>query len=124
MGFLLHWLVTAIGLYAAAYLVGGVHVSGTAALAVGALVLGFVNAIVRPVLQILSLPVTILTLGFFYFVVNAAAFGLAALLVPGFRVDGFWSAFLGALVVSLVSWLLGSITRRGTAPVVTTAVRR
>lgn len=112
MSFLLHLVVTAAGLYLAAYLVSGVSVSSPVALAVGALVLGFVNAVVRPVLQVLSLPFTLLTLGLFYFVVNGVAFGLAALLVPGFRVASLWSAILGALIVSLVSWAFGALARR------------
>jgi putative membrane protein len=111
MSFLLHWFVTAAGLYLAAYLLSGITLSSPAALAVGALVLGLVNAVVRPVLQILSLPFTLLTLGLFYFVVNGLAFGLAAALVPGFRVASLWSAILGALIVSLVSWAIGAITR-------------
>ena len=109
--FLIHWLVVAIGLALAAYLVPGVVVRSGTALAAGALVLGFVNAVVRPVLTILTLPLTIVTLGLFYFVVNAAAFALAAALVPGFSVTSFWSALLGALVVSLVSWFMGAFAR-------------
>jgi len=105
--FLVHWLVVAIGLGAAAYLVPGVTVSSGAALAVGALVLGFVNAVIKPVLLLLTLPLTVLTLGLFYFVINAAAFALAAALVPGFSVTSFWAALFGALVVSLVSWFVG-----------------
>ena len=105
--FLVHWLVVALGLAAAAYLVPGVSVSSGPALAFGALVLGFVNAVVRPVLTLLTLPLTVVTLGLFYFVVNAAAFGLAAALVPGFAVTSFWAALFGALVVSLVSWFVG-----------------
>jgi putative membrane protein len=106
--FLVHWLVVALGLAAAAYLVPGVTVASGAALAFGALVLGFVNAVVRPVLTLLTLPLTLLTLGLFYFVVNAAAFALAAALVPGFSVASFWAALFGALVVSLVSWFVGA----------------
>jgi putative membrane protein len=106
--FLIHWLVVTLGLAAAAYLVPGVNVSSGAALAFGALVLGFVNAVVRPVMTLLTLPLTVVTLGLFYLVVNAAAFGLAAALVPGFTVASFWAAVLGALVVSLVSWFVGS----------------
>jgi len=106
--FLMHWLVVAIGLGAAAYLVPGVSVSSPSALAVGALVLGFVNAVIKPILTILTLPLTIVTLGLFYFVVNAAAFGLAAAVVPGFSVSSFWAALFGALVVSLVSWFVGA----------------
>jgi len=105
--FLVHWLVVALGLAAAAYLVPGVSVSSGPALAFGALVLGFVNAVVRPVMTLLTLPLTVVTLGLFYFVVNAAAFGLAAALVPGFTVASFWAALFGALVVSLVSWFVG-----------------
>ncbi|MCC7033201.1 MAG: phage holin family protein [Acidobacteria bacterium] len=105
--FLVHWVVVAIGLAAAAYIVPGVSVTSGAALAVGALVLGFVNAVVKPVLTVLTLPLTVVTLGLFYFVVNAAAFGLAAALVPGFTVASFWAALFGALVVSLVSWFIG-----------------
>ena len=118
-GFLLHWAVVAIGLWVAAYLVPGVAVASWSALAVGALVLGFVNAVVRPVLAILTLPITVLTLGLFYLVVNAAAFGLAAAVVPGFTVSSFGAALLGALVVSLVSWFIGAfltapgVARRG-----------
>ncbi|MCC7031931.1 MAG: phage holin family protein [Acidobacteria bacterium] len=106
--FLSHWAVVALGLAAAAYIVPGVNVSSGAALAVGALVLGFVNAVVKPVLTILTLPLTVVTLGLFYLVVNAAAFGLAAALVPGFTVASFWAALFGAIVVSLVSWFIGA----------------
>jgi putative membrane protein len=107
--FLLHWLVVALGLAAAAYLVPGVTVSSGTALALGALALGFVNAVVRPVMTFLTLPLTIITLGLFYFVVNAAAFALAAALVPGFSVASFWAALVGALVVSVVSWVVGAL---------------
>jgi putative membrane protein len=106
--FLLHWAIVSVGLWTAAYIVPGVTVSSWTALAAGALVLGFVNAVVRPVMTVLTLPITVLTLGLFYLVVNAAAFGLAAAIVPGFSVASFWAALLGALVVSLVSWFIGS----------------
>ncbi|MGH9159548.1 MAG: phage holin family protein [Vicinamibacteraceae bacterium] len=109
MGFLGHWLIVAVALWITARLVPGVTVSSMATLAIGALVLGFVNALVRPVLVILTLPITILTLGLFYLVVNGLAFGLAAALVPGFGVRSFGSAVLGALVVSVVSWLIGAV---------------
>jgi putative membrane protein len=109
MGFLLHWAIVAAALWVAAYLVPGVVVQSVPALLIAALVLGLVNALVRPVLTILTLPITILTLGLFYLVVNAAAFGLAASLVPGFDVAGFGSAVIGALLVSVVSWVLGAV---------------
>jgi len=112
VAFLVHWLVVALGLAVATYIVPGVTVASGSALAVGALVLGFVNAVVRPLLTILTLPLTLLTLGLFYLVVNAAAFGLAAAVVPGFSVASFWAALLGALVVSLVSWLVGAFVTK------------
>lgn len=105
--FILHWLIIAIALAAAAYLVPGVSVSSWPALAIAALVLGFVNAVVRPILVLLTLPITLVTLGLFYLVVNGLAFGLAALVVPGFEVGGCGSSILGALVVSVVSWFIG-----------------
>jgi putative membrane protein len=108
MLFVLHWAVVAIGLAAAAYLVPGVTVASGGALAIGALVLGFVNAVIKPILTLLTLPITLLTLGLFYLVVNAAAFALAAAVVPGFSVTGLGAAVLGALVVSIVSWFVGA----------------
>jgi putative membrane protein len=109
--FLLHWLVTAIALGAAAYLVPGIHITSGPVLLIAALVLGFVNAIVRPVLVLLTLPLTVLTLGIFFFIVNGAAFGLAAALVPGFTVASLGSAILGAVVVALVSWVFTWLIR-------------
>jgi putative membrane protein len=112
LGFLVHWIVLSIALWVTAWLVPGVRFNSWLALGIGALVLGFVNAIVRPLLVILTLPITLLTLGLFYLVVNALAFGLAAALVPGFSVDSAWSAVLGALVASIVSWFLGMFVSR------------
>ena len=109
MRFLVHWLMVAAALWVAAYLVPGVRFSSTGNLLLAALVLGLVNALVRPLLFIITLPITVVTLGLFYLVVNGLAFGLAAALVPGFTVRSFTSAILGALVVSVVSWVLGSI---------------
>ena len=109
--FLIHWLITAIALAVGARIVPGIHVSSLAALVVSGLVLGVVNAFVRPVLVVLTLPITILTLGLFYLIVNGAAFGIAAALVPGFTVASLGSAIGGALVVGLVSWLLGWVLR-------------
>lgn len=105
--FLVHWLVVAIALAATAWLLPGVDISSWAALLIGALVLGFVNAVVRPLLVILTLPVTVLTLGLFYLVVNGVAFALAAYIVPGFQVAGCGWSILGALSVSLFSWFIG-----------------
>ena len=102
--FLVHWLVVGVALWVTTAIVPGVRVADYVTLALAALVLGLVNALVRPVLLIVTLPLTILTLGLFYLVVNGLAFGLAAALVPGFEVASFGAAVLGALVVSIVSW--------------------
>lgn len=116
-GFLAHWFTTAVALGATTWALSGVQVDSLGALGVAALVLGFTNAIVRPVLVLLTLPFTVLTLGLFYFVINGVAFGLAAALVPGFRVSSFGSAMLGAAFVGLVSWFIGGVLGRGRSPV-------
>ena len=106
--FLIHWLIITLALWVTAYILPGVHVGSYQALAVAAIVLGLVNALIRPILTILTLPITILTLGLFYLVVNGCTFLLASKMVSGFQVDGFWWAVLGALVVSIVSSFIGA----------------
>ena len=106
--FLIHWLVIAAALWVTAYIIPGVEVASWTALGIAAVVLGFVNAIVRPIFVILTLPITVLTLGLFYLVVNGFTFLLASKVVPGFNVASFGWAILGALVVSLISWFIGS----------------
>jgi putative membrane protein len=108
--FIIHWATVALSLWVATELVPGIHVRSFTILAVAALVLGLVNACVRPVLVLLTLPITVLTLGLFYLVVNGLSFGLAAWLVPGFSVRGFGVAMAGALVVSVLSWVIGFFT--------------
>ncbi len=95
MGFWARTFITAFALWAATQLVPGIHVSGPFVLLLATLVFGLVNAVVRPAMVLLSLPLTVLTLGLFLLVVNAAMLGLAALLVPGFRIAGFWPALFG-----------------------------
>ena len=114
--FLVHWFIVSIALGVTAWLLPGVQVSSVSALLVAALVLGFLNAVLKPVLVLLTLPLTILTLGVFYFVLNAVVFALGSTLVPGFDVAGFGWAFLGALVMSFVSMLLGAATAGGGRP--------
>jgi putative membrane protein len=104
-GFLLRLLITAAGLWIADQLLTGIWFTGAAALVVSALVLGFVNALVRPIIFILTFPLTILTLGLFILIVNGISLGLVAWLVPGFHVTGLWSATWGAIIVSLTSWV-------------------
>lgn len=106
-----HLLTVAAALGVTAWLLPGVHVASWMALAVAALILGFVNAIVRPLLTILTLPLTILTFGLFLLVVNGIAFALSAMVVPGFSSDGFGWSILGALMVSVVSTLIGWILK-------------
>jgi putative membrane protein len=109
---LLRWLLSALALLAVAYIYPGVRVESFFAAAVAALALGLVNALVRPVLVILTLPVTIVTLGLFLFVINALLFWLVSEMVKGFAVQGFVAALIGSvlysLITTLVSWLVGS----------------
>ena len=106
MGVLLRVVVNAATIYVAAYLVPGIRVSGVGPALGAGLVLGLINAVVRPVLVVLTFPLTLLTIGLFLFVLNAFCLWLTSALVPGFTVDGFAAAFLGALVISVVSWIL------------------
>lgn len=103
-GFIIRALISALGLWLAAEWVDGIHISTPMTLIVAALLLGVVNAVLRPLAIILTLPMTLVTLGLFILVINAAMLGLVALLLPGMQIAGFWAAFLGALIVSLVSW--------------------
>ena len=107
-GFFVRMLITALGLWLASEIVPGFHFAGTGSLLAAALLLGVVNAVVRPVLIVLTLPITIVTLGFFLLVINAAMIGLVAGLLKGFAVGGFWPALLGALIISITSWLASS----------------
>ncbi len=109
MRFLLRLVLNGIAIVIAAWFVPGVHVTGPGPALIAGALLGFVNALVRPLLLILTFPFTLLTLGLFIFVVNAVCFGLTAALVPEFSLDGFLAAFLGALVVTVVSWLLSAL---------------
>lgn len=111
MGFVIRLIVNALALIVVAYLVPGIHVSGFVGALVAALILGIVNAILRPILVILSLPLEILTLGLFTLVINALLFWLVGALHIGLDVAGFWPAFLGAIVMAIVSWLLSLLTR-------------
>jgi putative membrane protein len=104
-GFVVRLLIAAAGLWLAQALVPGVEIHGAGTLLVAALLLGIVNAFVRPLIVLLTFPITIVTLGLFLWVINAAMLGLVARLLDGFTLHGFGSALLGALVVSLTSWI-------------------
>ena len=110
--FLIHTAVLAVAIWLTARVVPGVTIASPAALALAALVLGVVNATIRPILVVLTFPFTVLTLGLFYLVVNGMAFGLAASLVPGFSVGSWTAAILGALLTSVISWALGIFVKR------------
>lgn len=111
MYMLLRWLVSAVALIGIAYYVPGIRVAGFYSALIAALILGLVNAVIRPVIVLLTLPVNILTLGLFTFVINAILFWFVATVVKGFEVTGFWPAFWGALIMSVIGWALSSITR-------------
>ena len=105
IGFAIRLAITALGLWLAQQVVPGIQIAGTGTLVAAALLLGIVNAVVRPLVLLFTLPITVLTLGLFLLVVNAAMFGLVAALLDDFHVTGFGAALLGSLVVSLTSWL-------------------
>jgi putative membrane protein len=106
---LLVWLINAVALIAVAYLMPSISVSSFGAALIAALVLGLINAVVRPTLFLLTLPVTILTLGLFIFVLNGLLFWMVGSWLEGFHVGGFWAGVFGAIVFSLVSWLLSTL---------------
>ena len=109
VGFLLRAAISALGLWVASLLLSGIRFESPAKLAIAAVLLGVINAVVRPIAFILTLPLTLVTLGLFLFVLNAAMVGLVARLVPGFTISGFWTAMGAAVIVWLVSWLGSSL---------------
>jgi len=109
---LLVWLVNTVALIAVAYLMPSITVSSFGAALVAALVLGLVNAVVRPVLILLTLPATVLTLGLFIFVLNGLLFWAVGSWLEGFAVGGFWAGVFGAILFSIVSWLLSALVLR------------
>ena len=111
------WLIHTVALLAVAYLLPGVAIASFASALVAALVLGLINAVIRPVLVLLTLPATILTLGLFIFVINGLLFWLVGSFVQGFVVAGFWWGVLGAIVYSLISWLLSGLILEHKRPV-------
>ena len=113
-GILIRWLVLTCAIMAASYVMDGIQVSGFFSALLAAAILGVLNAIFRPILIILTLPINILTLGLFTFIINALMLMMASGLISGFDVSGFWSALFGSLVISVVSWILNSfVNERG-----------
>lgn len=105
MGFFVRLAISAVGLWLAARIVPGVEIAATGTLLFAALLLGFVNAVVRPVVILLTLPITVVTLGLFLWVVNAAMLGIVAWLLSGFQIAGLGSALLASAIVSITSWV-------------------
>ena len=113
MRLILLWILNAVALLAVAYLMPSIHVASFGAALLAALLLGLVNAVLRPLLLLLTLPVTLLTLGLFIFVINGLMFWLAGSLIEGFAVGGFWPAVFGSLLYSVISWALASLLTSG-----------
>lgn len=109
MRLLLTWVINAAALFALPFLMTSIRIDSVVTALVAALILGLINTLIRPILVLLTLPVTFLTLGLFIFVINALLFWLTANLVDGFQVAGFWSAFGGAILYSIISWVLSSL---------------
>ena len=109
MRLILVWLINTVSLIAVAYLMPSISVASFTTALVAALVLGLVNTVIRPILLLLTLPVTIVTLGLFIFVINGLLFWMVGTWIEGFRVDGFWAGFFGAIVYSLISWALSAL---------------
>lgn len=108
MQWLIKLLMNGMALLVADYLIPGFHIQSIFSALLAALVLGLINTFIRPVLVLLTMPLTFLTLGLFIFVINALAFAIAAWIVPGFTVFSFWGAFWGAIVTSIIGWVLNS----------------
>jgi putative membrane protein len=109
MRLLLTWLINALALLALKYIMPSITVDSFVTALIVAVVLGFINTLIRPIFVILTLPVTILTLGLFIFVINGLLFWAVGSFVPGFHVDGFWSGVFGAIIYSIISWALSAL---------------
>ena len=110
---LLHWGIIALSLWVASHIFSGIKFADTSSLIVSALLLGFANAIVKPLLIVLTLPLTFLTFGLFLLVINALMILLVAWLVRGFTVSGFWTAFFASIFIAVLSFAIGSFVLRG-----------
>jgi len=108
MGLLVRWLILTAAIMVASYLIQGIEVNGFFSAFFAAAILGVLNVFFRPILLILTLPINILTLGFFTFIINAVLLKMASGVISGFVVHGFWSAVFGGFIISVVSWLLNS----------------
>lgn len=112
-GILVRWFITTVAIMVVPYIIPGVQIHSFWTALFAAAMLGVLNALIRPILIILTLPLTVLTLGFFILVVNALMFELAAFFVSGLQIASFWSAFFASIVVSIVSWLMSGLITGG-----------
>ena len=114
MGLLIRWLIVTVAIIFASYLLDGIEVKNFFSAFFAAAALGILNALFRPILIVLTLPINILTLGLFTFLINALMLKMASGIIPGFEVHGFWTAIFGSLIISTISWLLNAfISDRG-----------
>ena len=109
--FLIRWLITTLAVMGATYLIPGISYNSTGTLISAALLLGIINALIRPVLLLLSLPFIIITMGFFILVINALLLLFVSAVIPGFHVEGFWNALFAGIVIGIISWILSSFFR-------------
>ena len=113
-GIVIRWLILTAAIMVTPYMLDGIHVSGFSSALAAAAILGILNAVFRPVLIILTLPINILTLGLFTFIINGFLLMMVSSVISGFQVNGFWSAFLGSIFISIVNWILSSfVSDRG-----------
>lgn len=115
--YLLHWIVASVAVMITAYIVPGFHVKSIFAALLAAVIIGFVNIVIWPILAVLTLPLTLLTFGLFLLVVNGMALKIAAGLTPGFSIDGFFPAIVGSIVLALVGWLMRYLVFSGNTSV-------
>ena len=114
-GIFVRWLTLTVAIVFTSYLLDGIHISGFFSALLAAAMLGILNAFFRPIALVLTLPINVLSLGFFTFVINALMLKMASAVITGFDVTGFWTAVFGSLLISIISWLLSSfINDRGT----------
>jgi len=112
MRLIITWLINTVALFALPYLMSSIHIRSFGTALVAALILGLVNTLIRPILVVLTLPVTVLTLGLFILVINGILFWLVSHLVEGFQVDTLWAAIGGAILYSVISWALSTLLMR------------
>lgn len=112
MFLIIRWLLNALTLIGIAYYLPGIGVSGFYSAMITALILGLVNAVIKPIIVLFTLPINILTLGLFTFIINAFLFWFVGTVVKGFEVSGFWPAFFGALIMTLVGWILNILFKK------------